>query len=67
MGLIKGVGQLEVTKSGNGVKFWDKETRRHFVAPKGAVQDFVAGKKASVEFSLIVSDPPAENEATQHE
>ena len=67
MGLIKDVGLLELTKTGNGVKFWDKDTRRHFVAPKAALHEFMTGKKASVAFSLIVADPPRENEARQHE
>ena len=62
MGLVQKAALMERTKSGNGVKVWDKDSGKHWVAPLAMVRDFVDGKKASVDLALIVNDPPHDHD-----
>ena len=63
LGLAKDAAVLEITRSGNGVQLWEKATGKHFIGKRFEVEELLAGKRASVEFALLVNDPPEERKS----
>ena len=58
MGLEQNQGELKLTRSGKGVEFIDKTAnyKKWFVCSKAVFDEFAQGKRASVNFALVVSD-----------